>query len=59
MAKFWAERIEYELNRIDEVPVKLREKVKNYIEQHVEAQASFLMPKKAGRRHTCQNTQQK
>ena len=37
MAKFWAERIEYELNRIDEVPEKLREKVKNYIEQHVEA----------------------
>lgn len=37
MAKFWAERIEYELNRIDEVPVKLREKVKKYIEQHVEA----------------------
>ena len=37
MEKFRAERIEYELNRIDEVPVKLREKVKNYIEQHVEA----------------------
>jgi len=37
MAKFWAERIEYDLNRIDEVPAKLREKVKNYIEQHVEA----------------------
>lgn len=37
MAKFWAERIEYDLNRIDEVPVKLREKVKNYIKQHVEA----------------------
>ena len=37
MAKFWAERIEYELNRIDEVPVKLREKVKKYIEQHMEA----------------------
>lgn len=37
MAKFWAERIKYDLNHIDEVPVKLREKVKNYIEQHVEA----------------------
>ena len=37
MAKFWAERIEYELNRIDEVPAKLREKVKSYIEQHMEA----------------------
>ena len=37
MAKFWAERIEYELNRIGEVPTKLREKVKKYIEQHMEA----------------------
>lgn len=37
MAKFWAERIEYDLNRISEVPTKLREKVKKYIEQHVEA----------------------
>ena len=37
MAKFWAERIMYDLTRIDEVPTKLREKVKNYIEQHREA----------------------
>lgn len=37
MAKFWVERIEYNLNRIDEVSTKLKEKVKNYIEQHVEA----------------------
>ena len=37
MAKFWAERIAYDLNRIDEVPAKLREKVKKYIEQHNEA----------------------
>ena len=37
MAKFWSERIAYDLNRIDEVPAKLREKVKKYIEQHSEA----------------------
>ena len=37
MAKFWAERIKYDVNHIDEVPAKLREKVKKYIEQHVEA----------------------
>ena len=37
MAKFWSERIAYDLNRIDEVPAKLREKVKSYIEQHMEA----------------------
>ena len=37
MAKFWSERIAYDLNRIDEVPTKLREKVKKYIEQQIEA----------------------
>lgn len=37
MVKFWSERIAYDLNRIDEVPAKLREKVKKYIEQHSEA----------------------
>lgn len=37
MVKFWAERIEYDLSHIDEVPAKLREKVKKYIEQHSEA----------------------
>lgn len=37
MVKFWSERIAYDLNRIDEVPAKLREKVKKYIEQHREA----------------------
>ena len=37
MSKFCAERIAYDLNRIDEVPAKLREKVKKYIEQHSEA----------------------
>lgn len=31
MVKFWSERIAYDLNRIDEVPAKLREKVKDYI----------------------------
>ena len=36
MVKFWADRIEYDLNRIVEVPAKLREKVKDYIEQHSE-----------------------
>ena len=37
MAKFWSERIAYDLNRIDEDTAKLREKVKKYIEQHSEA----------------------
>lgn len=36
MVKFWAERIEYDLSRIDEVPAKLKEKVKKYIEQKQE-----------------------
>lgn len=35
MAKFWAERIGYNLERINEVPVKLRSKVKKYIESEV------------------------
>ena len=37
MVKFWSERIAYDLKRIDEVPAKLREKVKKYIEQQIEA----------------------
>ena len=37
MVKFWSERIAYDLNRIDEVQSKLREKVKKYIEKHSEA----------------------
>lgn len=37
MAKFWSERIGYDLDRIDEVPVRLKEKVKSYIKQHEEA----------------------
>ena len=32
MAKFWAERINYDLDKIDEVPNKLKDKVKKYIE---------------------------
>lgn len=32
MAKFWAERINYDMERINEVPVRLRSKVKQYIE---------------------------
>lgn len=39
MAKFWAERIEYDLERIEEVPAKLQDKVKTYIEEHSEATA--------------------
>ena len=34
MAKFWAERIKYDLERIEEVPAKLQDKVKTYIEEH-------------------------
>ena len=35
MAKFWAERINYDLERVDtEVPAKLKEKVRTYIEEH-------------------------
>lgn len=35
MAKFWAERIGYDLERINEVPTRLRSKVKKYIESEV------------------------
>lgn len=35
MAKFWAERINYDLKRINEVPTRLRSKVKKYIESEV------------------------
>lgn len=38
MAKFWAERIEYDLERVDtEVPEKLKEKVRIYIQEHLAA----------------------
>lgn len=36
MAKFWAERIEFNLERIGEVPVKLQDKVRIYIAEHKE-----------------------
>ena len=36
MVKFWAERIEYDLDRLNEVPSKLRDKVKMYIEENAE-----------------------
>ena len=32
MVKFWAKRIRYDLDRIDEVPAKWRDDVKAYIE---------------------------
>ena len=32
MAKFWANRIGYDLERIEEVPVKLQDQVKEHIE---------------------------
>ena len=32
MVKFWAKRIRYDLDRIDEVPTKWRDDVKAYIE---------------------------
>ena len=39
MTKFWAERIEYDLERIEEVPAKLQDKVKTYIEKYKEVTA--------------------
>jgi hypothetical protein len=32
MVKFWAKRIKYDLDRIDEVPTKWRDDVRLYIE---------------------------
>lgn len=32
MAKFWAERINYNLEKLEEVPAKLQDKVKAFIE---------------------------
>lgn len=32
MVKFWAKRINYDLSRINEVPVLWREQVREYIE---------------------------
>ena len=35
MVAFWANRINYNLERVDtEVPAKLKEKVRTYIEEH-------------------------
>lgn len=34
MVAFWANRINYNLDRLEEVPAKLKEKVKLYIEEH-------------------------
>lgn len=31
MAEFWARRINYELERVEEVPLKLQEKVKEFL----------------------------
>ena len=35
MVKFWAIRIDMDLDRLDEVPNKLRDKVKQYIEENI------------------------
>ena len=38
MAKFWAERINYNLEKVDtEVPEKLKEKVRTYIQEYLAA----------------------
>lgn len=33
MVEFWAFRIEMELDRLEEVPTKLRDRVKEYIQE--------------------------
>lgn len=35
MVEFWALRIEMNLERIEEVPTKLQDKVRTYIEEHL------------------------
>lgn len=38
MSKFWAERINYNLEKVDtEVPEKLKEKVRTYIQEYLAA----------------------
>lgn len=38
MAKFWAERINYDLEKVEtEVPEKLKEKVRTYIQEYLAA----------------------
>ena len=39
MVKFWAKRIKYDLDRIDEVPTKWRDDVKLYIEAQTTSKA--------------------
>lgn len=36
MVKFWAKRINYDIDRINEVPTKWREDVRQYIEQETD-----------------------
>ena len=38
MVKFWAKRIDMDLERIDEVPNKWREGVRQYIIEHTEGE---------------------
>ena len=33
MVEFWANRIEYNLDRLEEVPEKLKDKVRTYIQE--------------------------
>ena len=35
MVEFWAVRINMDLERIGEVPAKLKDKVKTYIQEHL------------------------
>ena len=39
MVKFWAKRIRYDLDRIDEVPTKWRDEVREYIEAQTTGKA--------------------
>ena len=39
MVKFWAKRIRYDLDRIDEVPTKWRDDVREYIEAQTTGKA--------------------
>lgn len=39
MVKFWAKRIKYDLDRIDEVPTKWRDDVREYIEAQTTGKA--------------------
>lgn len=40
MVEFWVNRINYDLEKVDtEVPEKLKEKVRTYIQEHLKATA--------------------